>query len=571
MKIPHYIKWIFDQPEKKLNEGEIIEEPTVSAKQCIRDVAILIGLGWLAFFFAAGKVALLGPDEPRYAEVAREMFASGDFISPRLAGCLWFEKPVLFYWLAASAYHLFGVDEFAARFPSALSALITVLMVYLTLCKTVSVKWARGASLVLLTCGIFIAYSRAATPDMLLTASMAGAILSVYLATRKTSHQEGPFLILGFSAIGLAFLAKGLVGILLVIAILFLYLLIAGRLRFFRWQYVALGIVAFLLVASTWYVPVTLKHGWHFIDEFFIRHHFQRYLSNVYGHPQPIYFFSFVAIAGIAPWTFFLIPAIARIGKLRPRINERDALLTLAWIWALVPLIFFSISESKLPGYLLPIFPALAIIIGAEVEHFLLKEQKLSLRLSVWLTAVLLITGGLGFMFYLQKQAVAFAGWQIGFYLLPFAFSLLAIGSLIRNHRQSFFNSLVSFVLGLVIVALTLLFPRLNDAISLKRLSVEAASVLRPDEKIGYYILKEFAAVFYAQGRVVCGIGEGDILNALKEDKLVEPLEAYESLIFITRDRWIDGLKNDGRFEVEFIAQQREFYAFRVRLKEKMP
>ncbi len=571
MTISRYLQWIVDQPEKKLNEGEIIEEPVVSAKQRALDLTILMLLGGLAFFYGAGKIALLGPDEPRYAEVARAMLVSGDYISTRLAGCLWFEKPALYYWLAASAYRLFGVNEFAARFPSGLSALFTTVVVYLTLSKVVSLKWARAAGFVLLTCGLFIIYSRAATPDMALTAALCGAILSGYLATQKSRHNELPHIILCFAAMGLAFLAKGLVGIFLVIVILICYLLIAGRIRFFRWRYIAPGLAVFLAISSIWYLPVTLKHGWQFIDEFFIRHHFQRYLTNVYGHPQPIYFFTFVAIAGLAPWTFFLIPAVARLRKLRPRLNERDALLTLAWTWALVPLVFFSISESKLPGYLLPVFPALAIIIGAEIEAFLQQEKRKLLQISAWLTMLLLSTIAVLFILYLKKQSVAFTNWRIGFYLLPLLLALVALGLLLLNRRQAVLNWAVAFVLGVVVSSVTLLFPNLNDEISLKKLSVEAATALRPGEKIGYYILKEFGAVFYAQGRVVCGIGEGDILNALKEDKLLEPLQAYPSLIFITRDRWVEGLMNDGRFDVEFIAQQREFYAFRVRLSERKP
>ena len=108
---------------------------------------------------------------------------------------------------------------------------------------------------------------------------------------------------------------------------------------------------------------------------------------------------------------------------------------------------------------------------------------------------------------------------------------------------------------------------KLNEEISLKRLSLEAAAALRPEEKIGYYILKEFAAVFYAQGRVACGMEEGDVLNALREDKLVPPLQIYPSMIFLTRERWIEGLIKDGRFDAEYLGQQGEYYAFRVKLK----
>src|SRR5205085_8457512 len=120
MKVPQYLRWLFDQPQK--NNFEIIEEHTDSAKRWVYDVAVLLVLASFFFFFGAGKIAFLGPDEPRYSEVAREMFVSGDYISTRLCGCLWFEKPVLFYWLAAASYHLFGVSEFAARFASGVAA-----------------------------------------------------------------------------------------------------------------------------------------------------------------------------------------------------------------------------------------------------------------------------------------------------------------------------------------------------------------------------------------------------------------------------------------------------------------
>src|SRR5262249_16752598 len=147
-----------------------------SAKRGGYALALLILLAGLLFFFGAGRIALIGPDEPRYAEVAREMFVSGDYISTTLCGCFWFEKPALFYWLAATSYRLFGVNEFAARFPSGVAALIAMLTLYFTLRRIGFVRWAGVASLALITSGIFIAYSHAATPDMVLTAAMTIAI-----------------------------------------------------------------------------------------------------------------------------------------------------------------------------------------------------------------------------------------------------------------------------------------------------------------------------------------------------------------------------------------------------------
>src|SRR5262249_10904469 len=160
--------------------------------------------------------------------------------------------------------------------------------------------------LALITSGIFIAYSHAATPDMVLTATMAIAILAGYLATRTEGKAEIGWMMLSFAAMGLGMLAKGLVAIVLVTAILFIWLVISGRFRFLRWRYVFIWLLPFFAVIATWYLPVTIQYGYTFIDEFFIKHHFQRYLTNVYGHPQPIYFYLVIAILGVTPWTFFL-------------------------------------------------------------------------------------------------------------------------------------------------------------------------------------------------------------------------------------------------------------------------
>jgi 4-amino-4-deoxy-L-arabinose transferase-like glycosyltransferase len=565
MKVPQYLRWLFDQPQK--NNLEIIEEHTDSAKRWVYDVAVLLVLASVFFFFGAGEIAFLGPDEPRYSEVAREMFVSGDYISTRLCGCLWFEKPVLFYWLAAAAYHLFGVSEFAARFASGFAATVTTLSLYFALSRVVSIQFARLTSFALMTSGIFIAYSHAATPDMSLTMAMTVAILAGYLATKSTGRRELSLMILCFAAMGLGMLAKGLVSIVLVMAILLIWFAIAGRLHFLRWRNLPIWICAFFVVAAIWYLPVTMKHGWQFINEFFIEHHFKRYLTNTYGHPQPVYFFVFIAIAGVLPWTCFLLSAFARIRSLQPRKSELDSLLTLAWVWFFIPLIFFSISGSKLPGYLLPVFPALAIILGAELARFLSGERTRLLKISASLTALLMVILAGGFIWYLKKQGVQFSGGQIIFFVLPVLFAGLCVWAMLQAIRREAIACIAAVVLSIIVGGSSLLFPKLNDEISLKKLSLEAAAALRPNEKIGFYILKEFAAVFYAEGRVVCDVGEGDVLNALREDKLVPPLEIYPSLIFITRERWIEGLMKDRRFTVEFIAQQDEFYAFRVQLK----
>jgi 4-amino-4-deoxy-L-arabinose transferase-like glycosyltransferase len=377
-----------------------------------RSIWVLCGLLVLAtvqFFVGLGSLPLLGPDEPRYAEVARVMFASGNYVSPILARELWFEKPALLYWLQAASYHIFGVGEFAARFPSAWAALGTVLCVYFTLRRAISWRLGLLAALVLTTCVAWWAFARGATTDMVLSASIAFAILFGYLASVSTEslssdRQRRTFLLLCAASTGLAMLAKGLVGILFVVLILGIYGVVARR-ALIRSVGEVLGMGAvFLLVAALWYVPVTLAHGYSFIEEFFINHHFKRYLTNEYKHPQPVYFYLFVSAVGAMPWTVFLLPAFARLRGLQPRQNERDALLALAWIWVAVPMLFFSGSTSKLPGYILPIFPALAIILGFEVERVWNGERTRLTQASMFLTFALLLALGVGAGIYLHRK-----------------------------------------------------------------------------------------------------------------------------------------------------------------------
>jgi 4-amino-4-deoxy-L-arabinose transferase-like glycosyltransferase len=523
------------------------------------------------FFFGLGRLALVGPDEPRYAEVAREMFASGDYISPRLCGCLWFEKPALLYWMAAGAYHLLGVCEFAARSPSALAALVTVLFLYAVAHRHVTAGVAFGVSLALVTSAIFIGYARAATTDMLLAASMSVAVLSAFACSAEYGRRRWYYLALSAAATGLAVLAKGLVGVALVAAIIGIYYLASGRLRSIGWKEALVVAAIFLAVAATWYLPVTLKHGQQFVQEFIYDHHFKRYVSNKYNHPQPIYFYFFVTLAGVIPWTLFFIPAFGRLRSLRRKASGRDALLLLAWIWMAVPLVFFSFSTSKLPGYVLPIFPAAAIIIGSEIERVWSGERTPLLRLASWSTALVLLLIASAFIVYLNRESVAVNGWSVILCSLPLILAVAAATALALNRPRHFVLCAVAVVTTVITGSVVMLLPRLSDELSLKALSLRAAAELGPEERIAFYIKKEYAPVFYSEGRVVCDVGGGDVLNALNPDLLVTALGAYPSLIVITTSRWQGDLEADKRFLTELIATQDESAALRLRLREPQP
>jgi 4-amino-4-deoxy-L-arabinose transferase-like glycosyltransferase len=549
------------------DRSKIIKQIWPSAKRPYLAVTALLVMCGVGFFFRLGKLALAGPDEPRYAEVAREMLMSGDFISPRLGGCLWFEKPTLLYWMAAAAYRVFGVNEFAARVPSALMATAAVLFLYTAIRHTISARLAFFVSLVLTTSALFIGYARAAVPDMLLAAAICIALIAAYLST-VGSNQWG-YWVLSAAATGVAVLAKGLVGIVLVIAIVTIAYAGIGGLKLSRWRQLCLAslifLVVFSLVASIWYVPVTIRHGRDFLEEFFVNHHFKRYLTDRYHHPQPIYFFSAMLLAGALPWTFFLIPAAQRFVRLKPSKTTSERLLWLAWVWMIVTVLFFSFSESKLPGYILPALPALAIIVGAEVERVWQGERGWVLGLAKWLSAGLIIFLGGAFIIYLHRIGLRPSGFKTVIAWLPLVLAIAA-GSVTRQAARMLVIGTAAVMLSIVMGAMVILPEYLDERVSLKALSLEVAAALEPGEKVAFYLDKEYAPVFYCQGRIVCGVGQGDVLNAYSVDELASALENEVSLIVFTLSRWEDDLCHGERFQTELIGRQGETVAFRVRL-----
>lgn len=554
-------------PSAPASKANSLDEAQATAKQSLMAALALLGIATVTFFFGLGRVALLGPDEPRYAEIAREMFASSDWISPRLCGCLWFEKPALVYWMSAAGYRLFGVGEFAARVFVSLAATLTVLLLYFVTRRAASPRAAFAASLVLATSGIFIGYARVAAPDMPLAAAMAVALLAGFMATRASGRSRTTLWALSFAAMGLAVLAKGLPGVALVAVIMTIYFLWMRRASFINWRELTIGILIFSLVAAAWYVPVTMRHGWEFIHEFFIRHHFHRYTSNEFGHPQPFYFFFLVAIAGLAPWSAFLLPAIAGLKGLRPRDGSRDALVAFAWVWAAVVITFFSFSGSKLPGYILPAFPALAIIVGDQIDRYIANPRPRLTRAAVWATGLFIALIAGGFAVYLHRQGIPADGLQAIYYILPAILATAALAALIAGKPGAFMAGVACLTASVIACAAMALAPKLSDELTLKPLSLEAAAALRPGERIAFFIRKEYAPVFYSEGRVVCGIGEGDVLNALSTDTIVEALGSHPSLVVITTETWRGGLEQDKRLTTELLARQRDALALRVSLK----
>ena len=316
-----------------------------------------------------GKLGLVGPDDPRYAFIARAMLQTGDWVTPRLYGQPWFEKPVLYYWAAAAAFRFFGVTEFAARLPCALAALLATLAIAWAALRAYGRDSAVLVMLFLPTSIAIIAFARAATPDALFSALLA-ACAAVAFATLENPRASVILQIAFGSFLGAATLAKGPAAVILAAGAVFLWALVSRQWRAVLQLMKPASVVSFFVVALPWYILCAVRNP-EFLRIFILEHNFARYLTPVFQHPQPFWFFGVVILAATIPWTGLLIPLAIAARRSYVARSWPDSPALFFACWAAFPMLFFSFSESKLPGYILPAVPPLAFLLAADARRYL--------------------------------------------------------------------------------------------------------------------------------------------------------------------------------------------------------
>lgn len=314
-------------------------------------IALLI-LSYAFFFYGIGDYSLKEPDEGRYAEIPREMNELHDYAVPHLNYVRYFEKPPLLYWADALSFKVFGVNEWAFRFPNALCAFLCVICLYVFIRRWFNEHMAFLSSIILITSFGFFSMARVVTTDMLFTFWLFLSVLSFYGFYRE----KKPFFIyLFYLAIAAATLAKGPVALILLGGAIFLFLLTERNFRFIKEMKLARGLAIYLLITLPWIIAISLREK-EFLYFFFMDQHILRFLTSKHKRSGPVYYFLPVLFGSMFPWSIFIPRAIANIWK-----NKE---LRLMLIWVFVVFIFFSVSGSKLPPYILPMFPAMAVILG---------------------------------------------------------------------------------------------------------------------------------------------------------------------------------------------------------------
>jgi len=328
-------------------------------------------LAFVLFLSGLGAVGFVGPDEARYADVARGMLLSGDYVTPRLFGEPWFEKPPLYYWIASQLFRL-RASEQTARLPSAIGAILFLIIWFRFTRGRFGQTTALLATIFLASTLGWIGFAHAAAMDMLFTVTLdlSLLLLALWFWERKPAHLYGFYVLLGLAALAKGPLAVGLAG-----------LVATGYVTTFRdWRalrklVLSPALAAFVAVAAPWYILCYWHNGAPFVEEFVIQHNLARLVSAAeLGHGQPIWFYVPILLAGLFPWSAMLLLPVVEVVRRGRGLFQDQRRAFLFW-WIALPFLFFSLAENKLPGYLLPILPPLTLWIAMLVEEVSLSVE----------------------------------------------------------------------------------------------------------------------------------------------------------------------------------------------------
>ena len=541
---------------EELQNNEPATEKVSSALRSRLDWLLLAGFCGFLFFFGLGYFGLVGADEPRYAQVAHEMFARHDWITPTLGGLPWLEKPVFYYWEAMLSYSVFGVSDWAARVPSALDATILIVAIYFFLRR-----FCRGCeldgALIAASSAAIVGFARAASTDMPLAAMFGVAMLAWYAWHQGGSRKH---LCLFYLFLGLATLAKGPVAPFLAGVIVVTFSLAMQDILAIRRTLWLPGVLIFCVITLPWYIAVQVRNP-EFFRTFFIEHNLARFGTTLYHHTQPFWYFVPIALAAWIPWIVIVGPSIVRAAlqwwtMRRQQTPRENALPLFLLLWLVVPIIFFSISKSKLPGYILPALPAgtlLAVVLARSNQPANSHSRVAAILLHSLIAGGLLLPA-LMIRYIVIQHRVPWnraAAVSCAFALLMAA--IIAFG-LYRSPNLRMLRTLTLIpVLLAIAVILKIGAPTLDEALSARPLAKEISLVAPQNMPIAVFKTSrqiEFGLAFY-RDQVIARYELGNI--PLQEHLVVAPLGSQIEVAKRVAGRRVS-------YRGNFAAQNLEYY-----------
>lgn len=449
-----------------------------------RGTALLLILVFsFLFFFQLGKLALIDLDEPRYGESAREMLILKDYIIPHLNFEPRINKPVLFYWLVALCYKILGISEFSARLPSALSGLCMLMFIYIFVSRELNEKVGFIAALILASTPMFLIISRIAIID-----SFYSVLVFISLCFFWLYFREQKFLIPAYLFLGLSMSAKGPAGVCIIFVTIFLFSLIEKRIYYLKRFFNPSGIAIFLISGLFWYLLLILRIGWPEFKHLAVTETIGRFKWG-FVHQEPVYYFLPVIFAGFSPWILYLF-------KLEIKKIWQTPFLRYIFCYTIGGLVFFSLSRTKLPNYIFPLFPGLAILIAPFLAEMWNERNKVFLVLAFFL-----LIAGIGILFFGSELSKVIPEGEIT--RISFLFFVLSVVSLLLVRLNFKYQFIFLFLLTpcLYFYFLTQYGNDYSDYRSTK--SLFTGQNLEPGENI--YTLGFFkpSLAFYSQRKIV--------------------------------------------------------------------
>jgi len=522
---------------------------------------VLLFLSFWTLFFRLGSLPLSGADEPRYARIAQEMQQQGRWITPTLEGKPWLEKPPLYYWITIPIYAVLGHSETTARLGTAAFALLTVLAVFWMAARLWSPLAGFLSAVILLTSFGFAGYGRSASMDMLLTAclTVALSVLAVAAARRDLASWK---LWPAYVSLGLAILAKGPVALALAAGIAILFWCFDERGGSLRLWHPVSGLIIAAAVSLPWYWLAFRQNGFSFISIFFINHNVARFVSDIHHHSQPFYYYVPVLLGMLFPWSGWL-PVLVRdspMEVLRRWKNWSPPTLFLI-CWIVFPLVFFSFSVSKLAGYILPVLPPLAVLLGARFaalwESSALTAGGWASWLFLGLTAALAVAAPVAF-------DRAFDGnWKAGLWIACAAIVPGTVAFLFgrRGWWKHAFIATGAQAVMVVITVVVAAYPALGDHYSTRDVANTALRVREPGESIATYRFFNHTLHYYTGYQVTEEFQDSASLKRF--------IAGHHRVLVVTEAGSIPELERTKDLEITTLFSQSNFRL--IRIQSPMP
>ncbi len=463
------------------------------------DLIILTLIGIVLYSLFLGSFPLHVPDEGRYGEVAREMLVNHNYVTPTLNGVIFFDKPPLYYWLTAFAMHLAGVNEWTARAAPAFFGLLGTLGIYITGRLLYDRRTGIIAAGILTSMPAYFFAAHYANCDLIVAVCISLSLWSVLIAITRPMYQTR-FMISAYLWCALAILAKGLIGIVFPLAIIGLFILLFNRWSLIKRMHILPGLILILLIALPWFIAASRANP-DFLHYFFYIQHYQRFISHSFNDQKPFWFYLPVVIIGALPWSLYLGTCILKlIRNIKQRFHasticEQRDIQGFLWLWILFTLLFFSLPASKIVGYILPIFPPLALVIAHDIVQ---TRDKLS-RLPALLSLLLLSLMGLAFIIaphIIHVHVSTLVVNVVGLILLL----LSGIGVYCYYHKKSIPAIIINA--NMICMLVMLAFAYLAAIDSTKPIAIWAKKHHIPPSSIYVYDRYPFDLPFYLQAKV---------------------------------------------------------------------